>query len=150
MCSADQLEMTQGGLVQAKTTTVRCFMKSCRQPAHLQQVNYLFYFAVLCNGVMAGRNYSWRGAPNLRTVHVADVHIKKPVLNWHQLGLKVEKNRWKLSVQSSLKLLLSAHRDYCYIHLPRYLTRQTFLTWTSDIVTLYICLKIRKSIICPL
>ena len=33
-----------------------------------------------------------------RVVHVADVHIKKSVTNWHQLGLKVEKT--KLKVQS--------------------------------------------------
>jgi len=81
ICSADQLEMMQGGRVQAEKATVRCFMKNCRQPAHLQQVNSLFYFAVLCNGVVAWRNYSRSGAANSRAVHVADVHIKKSVTN---------------------------------------------------------------------
>ena len=57
ICSAGKLEIMLGGRVQAETATVRCFMKSCRQPAHLQQVNYLFYFALLCNGVMTQCDY---------------------------------------------------------------------------------------------
>ena len=32
------------------------------------------------------------------------------------------RKRWKLSVQSSLKPVLFAHRDYFYIRLPHYLT----------------------------
>ena len=57
------------------------------------------------------------------------------------------KNSWKPSIQSSLKLLLFDHRDYCYIRLPCYLTRRPLLTSTSDTVTSYVCLKIRKSVI---
>ena len=40
ICSADQLEITQAGIVQTETATVMMMF------AHLQHVNDLFYFAM--------------------------------------------------------------------------------------------------------
>lgn len=60
------------------------------------------------------------------------------------------KKHWKPSIQSSLKPELFAHGDHFYIRLPHHLKFWPHLIWTSDIVTLYIWQKIKRSIIGPL
>ena len=65
--SDDQLELMQGGIVQAET---------CRRPAYYQHVNYLFYFAQLCNRVIekyhnfnSGAANSWSRWPYKESCH---------------------------------------------------------------------------------
>lgn len=65
------------------------------------------------------------------TEHGADDHIKKSVVIQCRLELTLEKQHWKPNIQSTLKPVFFAHRDYVYIHLP--FTFNTFPMFNTNI-----------------
>lgn len=118
------------GWISTSRKQLECLLNSCRQPTQLQQVNYLFYFAVPCNGKMltvcrldlSHGSKKWKDAIMLvrycselthcswrRQMYKEICH--KLTWDWFE-SRKIVGNVW--SVQSRLKLFAHRITHTCY------------------------------------